>query len=115
MLVLWGQILRRCPESRLLLKARRWATGTRQRVRELFCREGIDPARLELRGHEPEHGGHLAMYNQVDIALDPFPYHGTTTTCEALWMGVPVVTLAGKTHVSRVGVSLLTNVGTCRS
>src|SRR5208282_4159051 len=62
-------------------------------------------------GWEPEPGGHLALYNRVDIALDPFPYHGTTTTCEALWMGVPVITLAGQSHVSRVGVSLLSNVG----
>jgi predicted O-linked N-acetylglucosamine transferase (SPINDLY family) len=112
MLLLWGRVLAAVPGSRLLLKAQGLSSpGTRQRVGELFTRAGIDHQRLELRGFEPGHGSHLALYNRVDIALDPFPYHGTTTTCEALWMGVPVVTLAGQTHVSRVGVSLLTNMG----
>ena len=54
---------------------------------------------------------HLELYHRIDVALDTYPYHGTTTTCEAMWMGVPVVSLAGRTHVSRVGVSLLSNVG----
>ena len=54
---------------------------------------------------------HLALYQRVDISLDTFPYHGTTTTCEALWMGVPVVTLMGDRHVSRVSGSLLTSIG----
>lgn len=51
------------------------------------------------------------LYNEMDIALDTFPYHGTTTTCDALWMGVPVIALAGQSHVSRVGLSLLSNTG----
>jgi hypothetical protein len=54
---------------------------------------------------------HLCLYQQADLALDTFPYNGTTTTCEALWMGVPVISLAGQTHVGRVGVSLLSRVG----
>ena len=113
MLMLWGRILKAVPASRLLLKAAAMGNpGARQRVRELFIKEGIDAAcDLELRGHEPQLDGHLALYNQVDIALDPFPYHGTSTTYDALWMGVPLITLAGRTHVSRVGVSLLMNMG----
>ena len=71
----------------------------------------IDGERVELLPWELSPHAHLALYNRIDIALDTFPYHGTTTTCEALWMGVPVITHAGATHASRVGVSLLSNVG----
>jgi predicted O-linked N-acetylglucosamine transferase (SPINDLY family) len=77
------------------------------RVRSHFSR----PERVELLGREQDHRKHFARYCEVDVMLDPFPYHGTTMTCEALWMGVPVVTMAGRSHVSRVGVSLLTQVG----
>jgi predicted O-linked N-acetylglucosamine transferase (SPINDLY family) len=86
-------------------------SGTREYVQRLFEQHDMDPNRLILIGWTASQNQHLAMYSQVDIALDTFPYNGTTTTCEALWMGVPVITLAGQTHVSRVGVSLLSSVG----
>ena len=107
-----AQVLRAVPESRLLLKAQTLQTpAVAQRVRERFAAAGIDPARLELLGWEPSPEGHLATYRRVDVALDSFPYNGTTTTCEALWMGVPVVGLAGDRHAGRVGASLLETVG----
>ena len=108
----WAEILRATPNSRLLLKAK--ALGSSQannRYLDLFAAESIDSQRLQFLPGTPTTQGHLAQYNQVDIALDPFPYNGTTTTCEALWMGVPVVTLLGKAHAGRVGASLLTQVG----
>jgi predicted O-linked N-acetylglucosamine transferase (SPINDLY family) len=110
---LWARILDAVPGSRLLLKSIGFLSmDARRRVRESLCSQsGIGEERLDIRGPEDSHESHLALYREMDIALDTFPYHGTTTTCEALWMGVPVVTLAGRTHVSRVGVSLLTNVG----
>jgi protein O-GlcNAc transferase len=109
---LWARILNAVPGSRLLLKSR--ATGdpdVRQRLQGLFAGYGIEAGRIVFRDSMPSFKRHMATYNQVDIALDTFPYNGTTTTCEALWMGVPVITLAGQVHAARVGVSLLTDVG----
>ncbi len=109
---LWSKLLHRVPGSRLFMKAHGLGAETaRRNVLEHFARNGISAQRVRLLGPEDRHSDHLARYNEVDIALDPFPYHGTATTCEALWMGVPVVTLAGRTHVARVGVSILQRVG----
>jgi protein O-GlcNAc transferase len=108
----WARILRRTPNSQLLLKAAGLvSTITCEGILRTLQAAGIDATRVTLQGPQPDHAAHLAAYNSIDIALDTAPYHGTTTTCDALWMGVPVVTLAGQTHVSRVGVSLLTNIG----
>jgi predicted O-linked N-acetylglucosamine transferase (SPINDLY family) len=109
---LWAEILRDQPAARLLLRSRGLVDReTTARVRADFAARGVAPSRLECDGEELSLTRHLGRYGCVDVALDPFPYNGTTTTCEALWMGAPVVTLAGRTHVSRVGASLLTHVG----
>ncbi len=111
-LALWAEMLARIPDSRLLLKAKGFSDReTKDHVAGVFTGKGIDSGRIELLAHETSFSGHLGLYNRIDIALDPFPYNGTTTTCEALWMGAPVITLAGNTHASRVGMSLLTNIG----
>ena len=109
---LWAEVLRGAPGASLLLKSGALAVETvRRRLADQFGRHGVAPNRLQMHGVLPSHCNHLEMYRQVDIGLDTYPYHGTTTTCEALWMGVPVLTLAGRRHVSRVGVSLLENAG----
>ena len=111
MLQMWAQILAAVPDSSLLLKSPVFGEKvTCERVRSLFKRHGIAPERILLRDRIRSQAEHLALYHEMDIALDTFPYHGTTTTCEALWMGVPVVTLEGTSHRSRVGVSLLNNM-----
>jgi FkbM family methyltransferase len=105
-------VLRGVPGSKLLLKAGPLGDEAgRKRVIEAFGAQKIGPERLVLEGRTAGTRDHLAMYGRVDIALDPFPYNGTTTTCEALWMGVPVVALAGDRHSARVGASLLTAIG----
>lgn len=107
----WAGLLRRVPDSRLLLKAPSLSDAqVRAMLAERFATHGISPERLELRGATAQ-AEHLASYADVDVALDPFPYNGGTTTAEALWMGVPVVTLAGDRWVSRVGTSILSSVG----
>ncbi len=108
----WSKILHAIPTSRLMIKTgAMMEDASRKRIADRFARHGIDAGRLELTGHILDVAAHLGAYGQIDIALDTFPYNGTTTTCEAMWMGVPVITLAGQAHAGRVGESLLKNVG----
>jgi predicted O-linked N-acetylglucosamine transferase (SPINDLY family) len=108
----WSRLLLRVPGSRLRLKSTGLGEpGIAASVRTRLKESGLDAERVEIAGHTPSVAAHLALYRDVDVALDTFPYNGTTTTCEALWMGVPVVTLAGDRHASRVGDSLLTAIG----
>lgn len=108
----WAAILRAVENARLILKAAPFRDeGTRAHYHRMFADHGIAAARVELRGYIPSAAEHFALYNRVDIALDTDPYNGATTTCEALWMGVPVVTLAGRGHVGRVGATILTDLG----
>lgn len=108
----WTSILQSVPGSRLLLKNFSLNDPEiRTRCLDTFRSLGIGSERLELHGTLLAKQDHLELYRRIDIALDTFPYNGTTTTCEALWMGVPVVTLAGDRHAGRVGVSLMHSLG----
>jgi predicted O-linked N-acetylglucosamine transferase (SPINDLY family) len=112
MLEVWGRLLQQVPGSRLVLKGSGLdRADVRESYLERLARAGIPGGVVTLLPRTATTAEHLTCYGEVDIALDTFPYHGTTTTCEALWMGVPVVSLAGDRHVSRVGASLLSAVG----
>ena len=104
----WIAILQAVPRSRLLVHAH--DGRHRERFREYFKSSDVDPDRIEFVGFLP-FDDYLRQYQRIDIALDPFPYAGGTTTCDALWMGVPVVSLVGSTAVSRSGLSILSNAG----
>lgn len=109
---LWAEILHRLPASRLFLKAKQYADdATRDALYQALAGRGIAAERVEAIGFTKTLADHLALYGRVDLALDSFPYNGTTTTCEALWMGVPTLTLCGQSHVARVGASLMTAAG----
>lgn len=108
----WARLLATVPGSRLLLKGRDFEENSvRDDMLGRLARAGVPMDRLELLPRTAGTTAHLALYNRVDVALDTFPYAGTTTTCEALWMGRPVVTLGGDRHAARVGASLLTAIG----
>lgn len=111
-MALWARVLQAVPESRLLVKSRFVSDpSVVGPLRERFGRHGVPLERLEIVTHVPTQHEHLALYGRVHVALDTMPYNGTTTTCEALWMGVPVVTRVGDRHAARVGASLLVAVG----
>ena len=109
---LWAGALLAVPDSRLLLKSASVAQASvSANIRAYLEARGVAPARVDFYPRCADDGEHLRMYHQVDVALDTFPFNGATTTCEALWMGVPVVTLRGRTHTSRMGASLLGAIG----
>jgi len=106
---LWSRLLARVPDSRLLI-VRRGVTSIRKEFLARFTRYGVDPRRLDLQDSVPFRD-YLALHGLADVVLDTFPYAGGTTTCHALWMGVPVVSLVGSTATSRGGASLLHAIG----
>lgn len=112
-LELWLRLLDAIPSSRLVLKSIQGTEDemSRRGLLKRFVERGIDPMRIDIHAQVAGLENHLGMYSQIDIALDTFPYNGTTTTCEALWMGVPVIALKGDRHAARVGESLLMNMG----
>ncbi len=108
----WARVLKAVPESRLIIKGSPFNDAdTRQRYIGHFAAEGIDEERIDLVAQLPSRQEYLALYDRADIVLDTYPYNGGTTTCEALWMGVPVVTLAGDRTVARMGASMLGCIG----
>lgn len=110
-IAIWSEILHKLPESHLLLKNNGLGDDkNKQRILNLFAEHGIDRERVDLYGRLAKQKDHLALYRKIDISLDTFPYNGTTTSCEALWMGIPVITLSGEQHASRVGASILTQL-----
>jgi predicted O-linked N-acetylglucosamine transferase (SPINDLY family) len=105
---LWARVLKAVPGSRLLLKSQTLSDAAgRARIERRFVEAGIEASRLELVAYSKTRNEHLELYNRVHVALDTTPYNGTTTTCEALWMGVPVITTLGDRHAARVSTSLL--------
>jgi predicted O-linked N-acetylglucosamine transferase (SPINDLY family) len=109
---LWVAVLRQMPRSRLLLKSSlNVDRAAEERLVRMLAAESIEPARICILPRQKNLLEHLMCYTLVDVALDTFPYNGVTTTCEALMMGVPVVSLAGQTPAARVGRSVLSNAG----
>lgn len=108
----WALVLSKIPNSKLLLKSKNLGEKVEQeRIKELFRGQDIDPQRIELRGHINSLEEHMEAYNEIDIALDTYPYTGCTTTADAIWMGVPVLTVQGNSMVSRQASAVLAGAG----
>jgi protein O-GlcNAc transferase len=105
---LWAKILAAVADSRLLLLVE--SEWQRKHILEVMERDGIQSGRIEFTGHW-RRGEYLRLYDRIDVCLDPGPYNGITTTCDALWMGVPVVSQIGETAAGRGGLSILSNLG----
>jgi predicted O-linked N-acetylglucosamine transferase (SPINDLY family) len=109
---LWCEVLGAVPTARMLVFRNTLTGATVDRVRGEFERRGVGAERLTLQSVPPDADvGYLSVYRDVDVVLDAFPWSGHTTTCEALWMGVPVVTLHGNRHAGRMGTSVLNRAG----
>jgi protein O-GlcNAc transferase len=108
----WARILCAVPNSRLVVKCKPFCCDSiRQKFLSTLEELGLEPLRVDLLPLIHLNHDHMQSYSLMDISLDTFPYAGTTTTCESLYMGVPCVTMAGSVHAHNVGVSLLTKVG----
>jgi predicted O-linked N-acetylglucosamine transferase (SPINDLY family) len=107
-IALWARLLHEVPDSRLILLGSK-SRAAQERVAGLFARHGV-PGRVEVLPRMSS-ADYYAAYNRIDLALDPFPYNGGITTCDALWMGVPVISLTGTTYAGRQGFSILTVAG----
>ncbi len=112
-IALWSQLLNTLPSARLILKYKELFADpyVREHVAARFAQHGVTADRLTLDAADESAADHLARYHAADISLDPFPFNGSTTSFESLWMGVPVLTLAGEAMVSRWGATILTRVG----
>jgi len=108
----WTDILLSMTDAKLMIKySGLGSANIRRALLQRFARHGIEEKRIILLGRDASRYEHLQRYSDIDIALDVFPYNGTTTTCEALWMGVPVISIKGNAHVSRVTFSIMKALG----
>ncbi len=112
MIALWAEVMHRVPDSRfLLVRAQARSLNLRKNLSDEFTKHGVSADRLFYFDNKQENKNHLSYYNDIDISLDTFPLTGGTTTCEATWMGVPVVTLVGDNYHQRLSRSVLMNCG----